>query len=144
VTDPTREPGIRTAGIVVDRIRFDDIEPGEPTFNTLDYKIAINRAAFEDPAAIEVTVVLFISPEQGVESRYSLEVAVTGRFETDTTAPNMPLSEFARYNGPAVVMPFVREIVANITARSRRGLVLLPAVNVQALVNRESAVQTES
>jgi preprotein translocase subunit SecB len=54
----------------------------------------------------------------------------------------MDLNEFAKTNGPALVMPFVREIIANITARSRNGIVLMPPINVVALTERHAETAT--
>lgn len=67
---------------------------------------------------------------------------MTGRFEAIEQTPNLSLQEFATVNGPAIVMPFVREVVANITARSRNGIVLLPAMNVLALAERQPEIVT--
>jgi preprotein translocase subunit SecB len=69
----------------------------------------------------------------------SLEISIAGRFEQDLSAPNMGLDEFCRVNGPTLLMPFVRELVLNLTVRSRHGPVILPPINVVDLVHREEA-----
>jgi preprotein translocase subunit SecB len=134
------EPGIRFTGIAVDRVRFDDVHVGEKPPKDLSFEFAIRRKSWETPAAVDITVSVRAVPSDSEESpsHFSLEVSVTGRFEAAEESPNVPLDQFAKFNGPAQVIPFVREFVANLTARSRRGLVLIPPMNVIALLEREA------
>jgi preprotein translocase subunit SecB len=142
VVDQAKEPGIRLSGVAVDRIRFDDVAVGESIPKDLSFDFKIQRKFWESPAALDVTVSLRATPTpSSVSSSFSLELSMTGRFEPTEENPNMPLDTFAKHNGPAQVMPFVREFVANITARSRRGIVLLPSINIFALVAREDEAE---
>jgi preprotein translocase subunit SecB len=139
--DTSREPGIRLSGIVVDRIRFDDVEVGNAPGRNLQFEFSLSRKLWTSPPSLDVTIALRISaPEPS--TKFALEIAMTGRFEPIEQTPNLALQEFAAVNGPAIVMPFVREAVANITARSRNGIVLLPAVNVVALAQKQPEVVT--
>lgn len=137
--DRDREPGIRLAGVVVERIRFDDLPAGAPRPGELQYKFRIERRQGDEERSAEAVIHLALRAKDGLPSPFSLELAVAGRFEVDPDAPNMRMDEYMRWNGPAAVMPFVREVVVNITARSRHGLVILPAVNIVSLVKREEA-----
>lgn len=137
--DTSREPGIRLSGIVVDRIRFDDLEVGNAPVRNLQFEVSLSRKIWKAPPSLDVTIAIRIAaPEPS--AKFALEIAMTGRFEPIEQTPNLSLQEFAAVNGPAIVMPFVREAVANITARSRNGIVLLPAVNVVALAERQPEV----
>ena len=139
MTDQAREPGIRLVGIVVERIRFDDIPAGGTRPKNLSYVARIERRRGTDGEFAEAVVHMVVKPAPPEDSLFLLEVSVAGRFELDKSAPNMPLDEFMRLNGPTIVIPFVREMVTNITARSRNGIVFLPAINVVELVRREEA-----
>lgn len=124
--------------MAVDRIRFDDVAVGEAIPKDLSFDFKIQRKFWEAPSALDVTVSLRAAPGLAApSSSFSLELSMTGRFESTEENSNMPLETFAKHNGPAQVMPFIREFVANITARSRRGIVLLPSINIFALVARE-------
>lgn len=135
--DKEREPGIRLTGVVVERIRFDDLPAGANRPKELEYKFRIERRHGHDELSAEAVIHLAMRAADGVQSPFSLELSVAGRFEADAVSPNMRMQDYMRWNGPAAVMPFVREVVVNITARSRHGPVFLPAVNVVALVRRE-------
>lgn len=140
--DETREPGIRLAGVVVEYIRFDDMRAGEARPKNLQFGLVIERRSGEAPNVAEAVLRFTLKPGEGDVSAFFLEVALAGRFEQDAENPNMPLEGFLRINGPALLVPFARELIANISTRSRHGLVLLPAINVVALVQRtESASQ---
>jgi preprotein translocase subunit SecB len=140
LAERTKEPGIRFAGVAVDRVRFDDLHVGEKPPKDLSFEFAIRRKFWATPAAVDITVSVRAVPSDNEDSpsHFSLEVSVTGRFEPAEENPNVPLDQFAKFNGPAQVIPFVREFVANLTARSRRGLVLIPPMNVIALMEREA------
>jgi len=140
--DETREPGIRLAGVVVEQIRFDDMKAGEMRPKNLQFGLLIERRPGETPSVAEAVLRFTLRPGEGDVSTFYLEIALAGRFEQDADNANMPLDAFLRINGPALLVPFARELIANVTARSRHGLVLLPAINVVALVQRtESAAQ---
>lgn len=136
--DETKEAGIRVTGVVVEHLRFDDVPAGVERPKNLRYGFRIERRPGE--LAAEAVLHLTISAGEGETSPFVLDVSMAGRFEQDAADANLPMDTFLRVNGPALVLPFVRELVANITVRSRYGLVLLPTLNVVALVQRlESA-----
>lgn len=149
--DETKEPGIRPTGIVVERIRFDDIRLTDARPKNLRFAYRIERRRIDErQAEVVIHHSLRSAPAtegQPPEGPFALDLSLAVRFSADEDV-EMALDEFLRFNGPAQVMPFVREMVANITVRSRHGLVLLPSVNVVALVRRdestaESAGKTE-
>jgi preprotein translocase subunit SecB len=130
--------GIQFTAVVVDRIAFSDLAPGEKKPDSLQFAFGIRRTSYKHPFAIEVSVSVRITPPAGVASRFSLEAEVTGRFQRSESATGMPLEEFAKTNAPALVMPYARELVTNITVRSRHGTIMFPPVNVFALVAQEA------
>jgi preprotein translocase subunit SecB len=132
---------VRLSGIVVDRIRFDDLEVGTPPLRNLQFDVSLSRKIWQSPPSLDVTIGIRIASREP-SGKFALEVSMTGRFEAIEQTPNLSLQEFASVNGPAIVMPFVREVVANITARSRNGIILLPAMNVLALAQRQPEIVT--
>lgn len=136
--DPDREPGIRFIGVTVDRVEFRDVAPGELPQRALEFSFALQRKEVTAPTAADVTVMVRVTSKDSA-SRLYLDASVTGRFQPLEEDPNFPLSEFAETNGPAIVFPFVREFVANLTARTRQGMVLFPPVNVAALVKAQKS-----
>lgn len=138
--DIAREPGVRLSGIVVDRIRFDDLDVGSTPSKNLRFEVSLSRKIWKSPSpALDVSIGMRVATGDPT-AKFSLELTMTGRFEPIEEAPNFPLPEFAKVNAPAIVMPFVRELVANITARSRQGIVLVPPMNVATLAQRQPEV----
>ncbi|HET7586444.1 MAG TPA: protein-export chaperone SecB [Gemmatimonadaceae bacterium] len=135
--DAAREPGIVFRSVYVERIRFDDLPDGVTRPDDFQYLIGIQRTHLEHPDAAEVTVRLRITATGPDFAKFGVEVGVVGRFEPDPASPNLSLTDFANHQAPALVMPFVRELIANITARSRVGPILLPPINILALAQRE-------
>ncbi len=135
--DESREPGIRLTSIVVEHLSFDDIRAGDRPPKDHLYNLAIERRSTEQAHIADVVLHFAMKPKDDDASSFQLTADVVGRFEADPGAPNMALPAFLKVNGPAFLVPFLREVVANITFRSRHGPVLLPAINVLALVQRE-------
>lgn len=135
--DRSREPGVRFTGVVVDKVEFRDIKPGTSRHDPLQFEFALQRTHYADPESVDITVLVRVTPK-GVEgARFILEASVTGTFQHAEESPNMSLADFAEVNGPAIVFPFVREFVTNITARSRQGLILMPPINIAALAAKQ-------
>jgi preprotein translocase subunit SecB len=137
-TSQRQSPGIHFSGVVVDRISFTDVAPSERKPDGLQFSFGIQRRHFENPDALEVTVIVRIAPRPGEAISFKLEAAVTGRFQKLDGPGVLSLEEFAKTNGPALVMPYVRELVTNISARTRHGTIIFPPVNVIALVADEA------
>jgi preprotein translocase subunit SecB len=136
--DESRAPGILLTGIFAERIRFDDIPAGATKPDNLVFSIRIDRRRLS-PQRADVAVQLALRPREASSSAFLVDVTVVGQFETDPTDGNMTLDDFVRVNGPAIVMPYVREVVSSVTGRSRHGHVPLPPINVAALVAPEAS-----
>lgn len=58
---------------------------------------------------------------------FTLTVSIEGLFEG--SQEGLPLDQFAQVNAPAILFPYLRETVSNLTARSGHPALLLPTVN---------------
>jgi|ERR1041385_3010443 preprotein translocase subunit SecB len=87
---------------------------------------------FQDEQAVEVLLRVGIGPSRGRPEE--IRAAVSGVFRLIGRAPTVELQHFVRFNGPAILMPFVRECIATMTARGFFGQILLPPFNVHALM----------
>jgi len=134
------QPGIYFVGLWLDHITFQDVESRDERPDNLEFAVNVVRTPVPEVNGIDITLELSMRGDEG-DSPFFLSVGTTGRFVTDTAHPNMDLSAFAKTNGPALIMPFVREMVANITARSRNGPVLMPPVNVAKMLEEQEPQQ---
>ena len=140
-TESPKAPGFHFNSVVVDSLRLVDLEPGQSRPPTLSFSIKFRRRMVTEPQGVEVTVIVSIFPQEG--SSFRLDAEITGRFERVEGDQVLSLEDFARLNGPALVMPYAREIVTSITGRTRHGVIIFPPVNiVQAVAEEEAAVAT--
>ena len=71
-----------------------------------------------------------------------IRVTLSGRFSPLGDVQEVPIESFVRFHAPAILMPFVREVVSGLTGRGFFGPMLLPPINVQALMETQDATQT--
>lgn len=132
---PASPPGVHFTAIALDRVVFFDMQPGAPRPPSLKFVFSISRSP-ADPS-LDVTLALRIEPVGEAETNFGLEAAMTAHFER-VEGPNViSIEDFAKVNGPALIVPYLRELVTNLTARSRHGPIIFPTVNVHALVAHE-------
>lgn len=126
--DKTKQPGIKFKRIFLSKLHYDlpEVTPGEfkYNFNLIDsYKIE------ENTLICTILIQLY--------DRFQIEL--TGIFEPIEGAENMGLEQFAKVNAPALMMPFAREIISNITSRTPLPHLLLPPINIFAI--KEKAIE---
>jgi preprotein translocase subunit SecB len=139
--DSQKAPGFHFNSVAVDKLNLLDLQPGETRPPSLNFSIKFRRRMLTEPAGVEITVLVSISPQEGSSFRFDVEI--TGQFDRVDGPQVLALEDFARLNGPALVMPYAREIVTNITSRTRHGVILFPPVNIVQLVMEEEQLEEE-
>jgi len=127
----TRQPGIRFDRVFLSKMKYD--LPKMPP-DKFSYKLNfINAYKIQKEGLIyTMTVQLY--------DRFEFEV--TGIFSTIKGQENLSLEKFAKVNAPALLLPFIREIISNITSRTPLPYLLLPPINVFALTKKSKAGKT--
>lgn len=120
--DESKQPGIIFKTIFLSKLKYElpKIEP-----NKFEYDLY-----FIDTYKIEGNV-LISTLTVHLYDRFELEL--TGIFETKKGEENLDLKEFANVNAPALLLPYAREIISNITSRTPLPQLLLPPINVVAV-----------
>lgn len=83
----------------------------------------------------EVTLQFGLDPS--IRRPEEIRVTLSGRFAPIGENQEVPLDSFVRFHAPAILMPFVREIVTGLTSRGFFGALLLPPINVQSLMEHQ-------
>lgn len=134
--NPKQQPGIDFENVYLDSINFKTnrqykhnkqitLAPG------FDYKYNIGKN--KGGRSERLFALLSFNPfERSEETPFSLHISIIGLFSASKKS-NMRLEYFAKEHAPAHLVPFMREIVANITSRTPYPLIL-PPVNVLALI----------
>lgn len=88
----------------------------------------------------EVTLQFGLDPS--VRRPEEIRVTLSGRFSPVGETQEVPIESFVRFHAPAILMPFVREVVSGLTSRGFFGALLLPPINVQSLMERQDVGET--
>jgi preprotein translocase subunit SecB len=62
---------------------------------------------------------------------------MVGIFSVIPESSNMDLEYFAQNNAPALMFPYIREIIATTTLKAGLPSVLLPPLNIHAIINHK-------
>lgn len=77
---------------------------------------------------------LLIKIEPSVEREELVEVALIGRFRQDSATPSVARDDFIGLQAPAILLPYVRQVIASLTANGFYGAYHLPPLNVVTLM----------
>ncbi len=143
-----RPPEFRFVGLWVNRVAFQSEEPlgmvpGEIPPGKVPYRLGFTVGAgiSDDGQRAQITLTVTVEPNQQMRP-YKVEVAVTGRFETvPGTATPKDFDTFCRSNVPAILFPYVRELVHRVTSDGPYGAVRLDPVNLVNLVPEWQTVE---
>ena len=128
--DQSKQPGLKFDRIIVKNINFDRTEQftGKPKLN-INFKQNIQI----DPNKNRMICLLTGSLEDE-NKNFHFEATIAGFFSSKEENPNMPIEEFAKSNALAHMFPFFRELVFNITSRAGIPPIILPPMNVNAMI----------
>jgi preprotein translocase subunit SecB len=85
-----------------------------------------------DDSAIEVLFSVRIAPTR--ERHEVISVAFVANLRVEGETQSIDLEKFVRFNAPGMLMPFVREAVASLTARGPFGTLYLPPMNIVSMM----------
>ncbi len=83
-----------------------------------------------------IDLLIYASIGEG-EFPFSLEIEYEGRFVLDKRASKKDVEPIAKINCPAILFPFLRESVADITRRAGFNPLILPPINFVALAKQK-------
>ena len=134
-----QESGFSFTRVILRDLRFEDVGAGAPPAQVeIDIKVGVDVTMPD--AGNEAVVLLSLEVRPKSSNSYTmLSVKLEGAFSATDDQSKTKLRDFAYRQGAALLVPFVREIVANVTARSRGGLTLLPPLNLYDLLSRMQA-----
>lgn len=134
-----KESGFNFTRVVLRELKFEDAGTGVPPVPVeLDIKVGVDVKMSESGNEALVGVSLEVRPKS-LNSYTMISAKIQGEFSATDEEARAKLSDFAYRQGAALLVPFIREVIANITARSRGGLTLLPPLNLYDLLDRMQA-----
>ncbi|MEO7455337.1 MAG: protein-export chaperone SecB [Gemmatimonadaceae bacterium] len=76
---------------------------------------------------------LFVGPPLDARPE-KVQVSVNAVFRVVGDVQTVPIEQFAHGHAPALIFPYIRQVVDELTSRSPYGRVLLPPTNIVALM----------
>src|ERR1019366_6697764 len=133
MTDQTAQPGIIVDRIALKKVQFE--LAGEASVETgvaARHEIALGILADASAGSYHITAGLRTPAEH--PGPYRFEIVMEAIVREDPAARNMSAEHYARQYGWALLFPFIRERLADLTSRAAKGAYLLPPTNVMAIV----------
>lgn len=128
--DNQKQPGISFDGIILAKENFwrdyNVPENGEP-----ELAIKVDSVSQQQNGVLELSYDLKLKDQE--KTVLKLEGTFVGFFST-AAEENMPLEQFIQNHAPAFMFPYVREHIATITQKAGVQPVLLPPINILAML----------
>ena len=137
--DNKQQPGILFKGVQLLDIAF-KVRGEVPKPIPLGPKFNMEARFSEDGTKLDPVLSVDMFGNVAEEQRPDIDLAFTliGGFER-VEEGNVSLREFAEYNAPAYLIPYLRELLANITTRSPLPLLNIGPINIIALAKEGKA-----
>ena len=138
MTDQDKEPGVILAQVYLDSVEFSHradallLPPNtKAEIGSVDVAVEIAVSVDEKSGYIKLTA----STDPDAQPVYKVKLAMVGLVTTGHE-PNIPIREYLIGSGLAMMYPFVREALANITQRGRFGPVWLNPINAKKVAEQ--------
>ena len=116
--------------------RISNIDFKDPSFKN-NANIAVDHQILEGQI-LHITVTLDYSAGKNRKKDLTAKIKMVGVFKCESDAI-IPIDQFAKANGPAIMFPFLREHLASITLNAGISPILLPSVNFIRLAEENKA-----
>lgn len=135
--DETKQPGIGFLAIFVTKLNFEAFPNRQPA--ALITKVHVQNNFVKDTRRLESNLGVTITTSENIETTlFKLEANVLGVFEEQEGSP-LSLKEFSEIQAPALLFPYLREVITTITTKSPIGPVIIPPTNILALIKQGEA-----
>jgi len=107
----------------------------EPLEVKSSIKVDINSNEGNSSGSVTIYTKIFENAEKQ-NYPFSLEVSITGFFSTQEKLSNNELYKLLEVNGSAVLFPFLRSAIADITKTANVDTLIMPLININALIEK--------
>ena len=133
--DIEKQPGIQVLTVALNKCYYKRLPiVDEKTNDSIDFNLEINLN--EDKSQSIVLLKCFLkreSLEENKETQVEIEIEYVGVFAVQENAENMDLEKFSNTNAPAILFPYIRQMIHELTLKGSLPLVILPPLNILAL-----------
>ena len=132
--DKTKQPGINVDAIFLRKITFER----KPRINSREIDTTFNSIInfTKDKKKLTYELVCNISDKN---KAFNLECSMIGLFSYISEQKNLDLEAFSQNNAPAIIMPYLREVITATTTRAGLAPIILPPINIIALLKNQKS-----
>lgn len=115
--------------------RVNNVNFGADVNNQMDINVDVAIEPEEKKKMIVSETVIFKQLYHDIE-QVTIKVKMVGTFETDGTLKEDEFQKFGRINGGAIIFPYIREHISNLSVKAGVGPIILPPVNFCRIESR--------
>lgn len=98
--------------------------------------VNLNSSAANTATTINCVLMIQISSEYEGEKQFDMDIEYSGIFDYKD-ASKKEIDDFTKFNGPAIIFPFVREHISMISLKGGLRNILLPPINFIELAKEQ-------
>lgn len=127
--DKNKKPGIEFDSVILEKLNFNrDVSTIHPKMNL---KVEFNISSTVNSDKTKATILLEVTIKDSEQSNFFIDCEMVGHFSVIQGDENLDLNQFLNINAPALIFPYVRETISNITMRAGIKPIILPPMNMQ-------------
>lgn len=130
--DKKKQPGINFDNIFLKEMKFKRKPKNIGSDINLDF--ASNISVSDNEEKLYYELICKVSDDKKV---FSLECSMMGVFSAVEGKENMSIKHFAEHNAPALMLPYIRELVTTTTIRAGLRPISFPPINIIALLKEQ-------
>lgn len=104
----------------------------------IDYNFTVGTSMDVEERKVKVTLGTALFPDANKNNYpFSLEIMLTGIFQSEKILPIEELERFGEINGTATLFPFLRSIIAGVCVNANFPAIMLPLINVYNFIEEQ-------
>lgn len=133
--DVTKQPGIRCKNIILMNSVFHREEKYsvQKVSNQINFDQNIEISEDQKNAVVSLKVILTQKSEEFETEQLRLEATYSGIFQVDGENANMTLDSFCENSAPAILVPYIRQHIHELSVKASIPVILLPPINITAI-----------
>lgn len=111
----------------------------------LDLEIEVSVKVKDDELKSAITLIAHVFDDaKNKNYPFSLDVSITGFFSAEGDMKPDEFKEYCKCNGTAVLFPFLRSTIADVTRTANVQPLILPLFNIHNLIKQQEKTNKES
>lgn len=137
--DKSKQPGINVDAVILKEINFNR----NTNMNDTGLNISLDSGSNISDDRKKLIYELACKLTDKSES-FHLNCTMVGVFSIDESKGNMDFQQFSENHAPAILFPYLRETITSITTKAGLAPVILPPLNILALINKNEDSKEKS